>query len=238
MASGLSPPTLRVVKCFLRLRTRPASLWSANHFSSQNCDGIDPLAMSEEPAERIQMAALCIICCVALEPTSDACQMWSTLNARLQPCNASSSTPGAFVRTYSTCTSTSSFTVCAVMAPYWIAQVDVPAALSLFGFALVTIPLFWHLQAWNIGWVLYIFWIGGLWLWRENAINFAPVWCDISIRFYIASSVGVVSSSLVITHRLHHIVNMTATATDFSQAQRRRNVITDLLIGLGIPFTA
>ncbi|KAI1790851.1 GPCR fungal pheromone mating factor, partial [Ganoderma leucocontextum] len=132
------------------------------------------------------------------------------------------------------------------MAPYWIAQVDVPATLSLFGFVLITIPLFWHLRAWNTGCVLYIFWIGGLCLtnginmllWRENAINFAPAWCDIYIRFYIASSIGVVSSSLVITHRLYHIANMTATATDSSRARRRRNVITDLLIGLGVPLLA
>ncbi|PIL26117.1 hypothetical protein GSI_11871 [Ganoderma sinense ZZ0214-1] len=132
------------------------------------------------------------------------------------------------------------------MAPYWIAQVDAPAALSLVGFVLITIPLCWHLRAWNTGCVLYIFWIGGvclanginMLLWRENAINFAPAWCDIYIRFYIASSVGVVSSSLVITHRLYHIANMTATAMDTSAARRRRKIIIDLLIGLGIPLLA
>ena len=58
------------------------------------------------------------------------------------------------------------------------------------------------------------------------------------IRFYIASSIGVVSSSLVITHRLYHIANMTTTATDSSRARRRRNVIVDLLIGFGIPLLA
>ena len=58
------------------------------------------------------------------------------------------------------------------------------------------------------------------------------------IRFYIASSVGVVSSSLVITHRLHHIVNMTAIVMNPSRARRRRNIIIDLMIGLGIPLLA
>ena len=58
------------------------------------------------------------------------------------------------------------------------------------------------------------------------------------IRFYIASSIGVVASSLVITRRLCHIVNMTATATDFSSARRRRNIIIDLVIGLGMPLLA
>ncbi|KAM5538788.1 hypothetical protein V8D89_007510 [Ganoderma adspersum] len=129
------------------------------------------------------------------------------------------------------------------MAPYWILQVDAAASLSLLG----AVPeIYRPLVAWNIGCVLYILWIGGLCLtnginmllWRENAINFAPVWCDIYIRFYIASSIGVVSSSLVITRRLYHIVNMTATATNSSRARRRRNIIIDLLIGLGIPLLA
>ena len=58
------------------------------------------------------------------------------------------------------------------------------------------------------------------------------------IRFYIASSIGVVASSLVITRRLYHIVNLTATATDLSSARRRRNILIDLVIGLGIPLLA
>ena len=41
--------------------------------------------------------------------------------------------------------------------------------------------------AWNVGCVLYIFWVGGQCLfqainvlvWRDNVINVAPVWCDI-----------------------------------------------------------
>ncbi|TBU29728.1 STE3-domain-containing protein [Dichomitus squalens] len=130
------------------------------------------------------------------------------------------------------------------MAPYWIAQVDAPAALSLLGFVLITIPLLWQLKSWNIGCILYIFWIGGvclanginMLLWRTNAINFAPVWCDIYIRFYIASGIGVVSSTLVITHRLYHIANMSAIS--LTRAQRRRNTIIDLFIGLGIPLLA
>lgn len=68
---------------------------------------------------------------------------------------------------------------------------------------------------------------------RSFTIPFAP-----DIRFYIASSVGVISSSLVITRRLHHVVNMTTIATDVSMARKRRNVLTDLLLGLGIPLLA
>ncbi len=44
------------------------------------------------------------------------------------------------------------------------------------------------ISAWNVGCVLYIFWIGGqcfiqfvdLLIWRESVRNIAPVWCDIS----------------------------------------------------------
>ncbi|KAI0703963.1 GPCR fungal pheromone mating factor [Earliella scabrosa] len=82
--------------------------------------------------------------------------------------------------------------------------------------------------AWNVGCVLYIFWVGGqcliqfvdLIVWRDNAINVAPVWCDITIRFYIAASLGVVCSSLVINRRLYYIMS----------------ILTDLAIGLGIPI--
>lgn len=42
--------------------------------------------------------------------------------------------------------------------------------------------------AWNMGSVQYIFWVGSACLiqfinnivWKDNAINWAPVWCDIS----------------------------------------------------------
>ena len=72
---------------------------------------------------------------------------------------------------------------------------------------------------------------------HHNARIFAnPFAAD--IRFYVASSIGVISSSLVTTRRLHHVVNMTATATNFSSARRRRNMLTGLLIGHRIPHLA
>ena len=90
----------------------------------------------------------------------------------------------------------------------WLTQIDILTAFSCLGWILVFIPLYWHLEgisysfsayessielvfsyvAWNVGCVLHIFWVGGqcfiqfvdLVIWRENAINKAPVWCDIS----------------------------------------------------------
>ena len=54
-------------------------------------------------------------------------------------------------------------------------------------FVMVLIPLPWHLQAWNVGTCAYMIWTAIACLnqfvnavvWRDNAINYAPVWCDI-----------------------------------------------------------
>ena len=54
-------------------------------------------------------------------------------------------------------------------------------------FFLVLIPLPWHLQAWNTGTCMYMIWTAIALLnqfvnsivWSDNAINWAPVWCDI-----------------------------------------------------------
>lgn len=59
--------------------------------------------------------------------------------------------------------------------------------LSSLGFVLVLTPFPWHMQAWNSGTCIYMAWvaIGCLNLfinsiiWRDSAINFSPVWCDI-----------------------------------------------------------
>lgn len=55
------------------------------------------------------------------------------------------------------------------------------------GFFLVLIPLPWHLQAWNSGTCYYMMWTALACLnqfvnsivWSGDAINKAPVWCDI-----------------------------------------------------------
>ncbi|KAI0656216.1 STE3-domain-containing protein [Cubamyces menziesii] len=128
------------------------------------------------------------------------------------------------------------------MSVPWPVQVDIIAAFSLLGFILVCIPLYWHLEAWNVGCVLYIFWIGTQCLfqfintivWRNNAINWAPVWCDITTRFNIGSSIAVCCASLVINRRLYHIANISAVSV--TKADKRRNIITDLAIGMGIPI--
>jgi hypothetical protein len=74
--------------------------------------------------------------------------------------------------------------------PQWIFS-----AFSFMGFIMCLIPLKWHLRLGNTGACLYMLWagIGCLnWfinsiIWRDDAINRAPVWCDIcefSSRLY------------------------------------------------------
>ena len=61
-----------------------------------------------------------------------------------------------------------------------------PIAAAL-GFVVVLIPLPWHLEAWNSGTCYYMIWVALACLnqfvnsvvWANDAINKAPVWCDI-----------------------------------------------------------
>ena len=58
---------------------------------------------------------------------------------------------------------------------------------SGIGLVISIIPLWWHLGSWNVGTSMYLIWtalaclihfVGSI-VWNGNAINWAPVWCDI-----------------------------------------------------------
>jgi len=87
-------------------------------------------------------------------------------------------------------------------------------------------------------------------VWRSNVINWAPVWCDIcrnflrvfaakahvylvATKFMIGASVAIPACSLCINRRLYHIASLSSVAK--TRAQKRRNTMTDLAIGVGIP---
>lgn len=53
-------------------------------------------------------------------------------------------------------------------------------------------------------------------------------------RWLIASSVGIPTASLLISKRIYHIANITTVQS--SRADRRRMVLIDTSIGLGIPI--
>ncbi|TFY76225.1 hypothetical protein EWM64_g7786 [Hericium alpestre] len=113
---------------------------------------------------------------------------------------------------------------------------------AFLGFILTLIPLPWHFQAWNSGTCLYMLWtslaclnlfINSL-VWHGNALDVAPVWCDISSRIIVGVAVAIPAASLCINRRLYLITSVqNATIT---RAEKRRAVIIDLCIGLGIPI--
>ncbi|CAL1697588.1 unnamed protein product [Somion occarium] len=107
--------------------------------------------------------------------------------------------------------------------------------LTFFAAVLVLIPLPWHLQSLNAGTCLFMIWtaiacinlgINSI-IWHSNAIDWAPVWCDISSRIIVAVAVAIPAASFCINRRLYMIATIQT---------RHRAVIIDLLIGIGIPL--
>jgi len=115
------------------------------------------------------------------------------------------------------------------------------SVFSAIGFILAIVPLYWHLESWNVGTVIYMVWtalaclvhfVDSI-LWNGNAINWAPVWCDIAIRIQIAVAVAWPACGLCIVRRLYYIASPTTVTT--SQKDKRRELIVDLSITVGIP---
>ncbi|KAH7911855.1 pheromone A receptor-domain-containing protein [Hygrophoropsis aurantiaca] len=113
---------------------------------------------------------------------------------------------------------------------------------AFLGFILSIIPLPWHLQAWNSGTCYYMIWTALACLnqfinsviWHNNAINFAPVWCDISIRIMLGASVGIPAASLCINRRLYQIAKVHAVTV--TRAEKRRAILVDTLICVLFPM--
>ncbi|KAF9647221.1 pheromone receptor, partial [Thelephora ganbajun] len=112
---------------------------------------------------------------------------------------------------------------------------------SGIGFVLSVVPLWWHLESWNVGTCMYMIWTALACLvhfvnsivWRGNVVNWAPVWCDINTRLQIAFLVAWPACALCIVRRLYYIASPTAVTT--TRTQKRREMIVDLLITIGIP---
>jgi len=120
---------------------------------------------------------------------------------------------------------------------------EIFTSFAFLGFLLCAIPLPWHLEAWNTGTCLYMIWTGLACLnqfinsiiWRGNAFNWAPVWCDISTKFMIGTNFAIPAASLVIIRRLYHIRVDSVKMVNLTTAEKRRAVYVDLAIGMGIP---
>jgi len=78
-------------------------------------------------------------------------------------------------------------------APNMTASNTVFSVFSGIGFFLAVVPLYWHLEAWNVGTCMYMIWTALACLvsfvdsivWNGNAINWAPVWCDIGTFIHV-----------------------------------------------------
>ncbi|KAH9954953.1 GPCR fungal pheromone mating factor [Russula dissimulans] len=113
---------------------------------------------------------------------------------------------------------------------------------SFVGFVVSFIPLYWHLEAWNVGTCLNMIWTGlgcliqciNSIVWNNNMIDKAPVYCDIAIRIQIGLNVAISACSLCINRRLYKIA--TAKVAVITATEKRRAMLIDLLIGLGIPI--
>lgn len=124
----------------------------------------------------------------------------------------------------------------------WVLEQKFITAFSYIAFVLVSIPLWWHLEAWNVGCCLYIFWAGSaaliqainMTIWADNAINWAPVWCDITSRWIVAQSMGVIIASFIINRRLYLIASVSQVST--SRQERLRAMYFDLALGFGVPI--
>ncbi|KAL4076381.1 STE3-like pheromone receptor [Scleroderma citrinum] len=115
------------------------------------------------------------------------------------------------------------------------------SALSFIGVILTLIPLPWHLQSWNAGTCMYTMWtsFGCLILfinsvvWKDNVINWAPVWCDIASHYLIGASTGIPASSLCIVRQLFRITKLETLSQE--RNDKWREICIDLLIGVGFP---
>ncbi|KAG6836054.1 hypothetical protein H0H93_011912 [Arthromyces matolae] len=128
-----------------------------------------------------------------------------------------------------------------VMAPLHIPN-EFWITLSYLCFIFCAIPFSWHLEAWNSGTCLYMLWAGlanlnqaiNATVWNGNAVNRAPVWCDISVRFILSLNFAIPCTSLCINRRLYLISSLRF--VNFTKAEKRRAVLVDLVISIGIPI--
>ncbi|TDL19932.1 STE3-domain-containing protein [Rickenella mellea] len=114
--------------------------------------------------------------------------------------------------------------------------------VSFLCFLLLLSPLPWQFRAWNTGTCMYIFWIAtdclicfiNSLVWHNNAIDWAPVYCDISTRIMMGASVAIPACSLCIQRRLYYMTNTCGVTT--SRREKTKNVCIDLAICLGFPL--
>ncbi|KAH9963550.1 GPCR fungal pheromone mating factor [Russula dissimulans] len=118
---------------------------------------------------------------------------------------------------------------------------QVYTVFSFIGFIMCAIPFYWHFEAWNAGTCLLMAWTGlgcliqciNSIVWNKNTIDRAPFYCDIIIHLQSGLNVALAACALCINRRLYKIA--TARAVIITKTEKRRAIMVDLLIGIGIP---
>lgn len=114
--------------------------------------------------------------------------------------------------------------------------------LSIVVAVLNIAPLSWQVEHANSGPVCLGFWVILLNLnnfvnavvWRSDAINRAPVWCDVSSKLKLGGPLGLLAANVCVTRFLARVVNPNGkmiTARD-----RRNRAIFDYGFSLGVPL--
>lgn len=112
---------------------------------------------------------------------------------------------------------------------------------AFIGSVLALLPLPWHFEALNSATCYYMIWASlacmnqfvNSVVWANNALNPAPVWCDISTRITIGASVAIPAASLCINRRLYLIAETQAISV--TRSDKRRAMLIDTLICVLFP---
>nr|GAT61196.1 pheromone B alpha 1 receptor [Mycena chlorophos] len=121
-------------------------------------------------------------------------------------------------------------------APDWVYTM-----FAFIGATISFIPLAWHLEAYNVGTCMYMLWTGFACIilgvdsivWKDNVLDLAPRWCDFSTHFLNGYNLAIPACTLCINRRLYQIASVRTVMK--TKAQKRREVIIDLCIALGLP---
>ncbi|KAI0088239.1 putative fungal pheromoneG-protein-coupled receptor [Irpex rosettiformis] len=127
------------------------------------------------------------------------------------------------------------------MVPWHVTQSALTAMNFITAF-LVTVPLYWHLEAINVGCILLIFWVGlsslisgiNCVIWRNNAIVIAPIWGDFTVHFQFIASQGIIAAGMVIARRLNKIASTSSVST--SRSDKRKQILIDVAFGMTSPM--
>ncbi|KAI0310628.1 GPCR fungal pheromone mating factor [Amylostereum chailletii] len=72
-------------------------------------------------------------------------------------------------------------------------------------------------------------------VWRNDAENRAPGWCDFSSHIIAGSTVAIPACSLIIARRLHQIIQIRSVEPP-TVTEKRLQLLVDLSLGLGLPI--